>query len=388
MVLADDFKVEVTGGRFAEGLLAALWVLILLEIPISWEKVRGGTLFTWVGYELDLRRHTLGLARSRAQWLCDWMDKVCADKQVLMSDFVAALGRASFGFGALEYDRPFLGPLYAFAALHPPGSVRIVPTYVLLLLHYLTGRLRARRAFPCAVRKQWREEGPRLDAKAEGAVATVAGWLPTPGPAGTIDTKCSPWFMVELSPANAPWAYARDGQPFRVIATLEALAVLLCVVAFAPWLAPPRAEGDTPGVGIPPGQGAVARIPTLTDNKGNTFALNRLASSKFPLCTVTMELAAQLEALGLTLDLGWAPREWNFEADALTNHNFDGFAVEHRIAVDLGRVQWKVLPAMLAAGEGFFNDVSRLKRQRVLAGAAAPRRKRRKQDALRVRDPW
>jgi len=387
MVLADDFKLEITGGRFAEGLLSALWLLILLEVPISWEKVRGGTLFTWVGYELNLRSHTLGLARSRAQWLCDWMDRVCADKRVLMSDFVAALGRASFGFGALEYDRPFLGPLYAFAALHPPDAVRVVPTYVLLLLHYLAGRLRARRAFPCAVHKQWREEGPRLDAKAEGAVATVAGWLPTPGPEGAIDTKCSPWFMVELSPATAPWAYAKDGQPFRVIATLEALAVLLCVVAFAPWLsAKPGAVGEA-GVGSAPGRGAVARIPTLTDNKGNTFALNRLASSKFPLCAVAMELAAQLERLGLTLDLGWAPREWNFEADALTNGDFSGFAADLRIAIDLPTVQWEVLPEMLTAGATYFNEVKRLKEARAKSGVAAPRRKRRRDEALRGRDP-
>jgi len=316
------------------------------------------------------------------------MDRVRTDKQVLMSDFVAALGRASFGFGALEYDRPFLGPLYAFAALHPPEAVRVVPTYVLLLLHHLAGRLRARRAFPCAVHKQWRAEGPRLDAKAEGAVATVAGWLPTPGPEGAIDTKRSPWFMVELSPVTAPWAYAKDGQPFRVIATLEALAVLLCVVAFAPWLsAPPGAGGDS-GVGSAPCRGAVARIPTLTDNKGNTFALNRLASSKFPLCAVAMELAAQLERLGLTLDLGWAPREWNFEADALTNGDFSGFAADLRIAIDLPEVRWEVLPAMLAAGAAYFNEVKHVKETRAQSGAAAPRRKRRREEALRVRDPW
>jgi len=168
LLLADDFKIEVAGEHLAEHLLTALWLFILLKVPVSWEKVRGGTLYPWVGYEINLAEHTLGLTQSRAQWLIDWMTKVCADGTVLIADFVAALGRASFAFGALEYDRPFLGPLYAFAALHPPGAVRVVPTYVLLLLHYLAGRLRERRAFPCAVRKQWLSEGPRLDAKAEG----------------------------------------------------------------------------------------------------------------------------------------------------------------------------------------------------------------------------
>jgi len=194
--------------------------------------------------------------------------------------------------------------------------------------------------------------------------------------------------MVELSPVTAPWAYAKDGQPFRVIATLEALAVLLCVVAFAPWLsAPPEAGGDA-GVGTAPCRGAVARLPTLTDNKGNTFALNRLASSKFPLCAVAMELAAQLERMGLTLDLGWAPREWNFEADALTNGDFSGFAAELRIKINLPEVRWEVLPAMLAAGAAYFSEVKHAKETRALSGAAAPRRKRRREEALRVRDPW
>ena len=34
--------------------------------------------------------------------------------------------------GALEYERPFLAPLYKFMALHPRGSVRKVPAYIFL----------------------------------------------------------------------------------------------------------------------------------------------------------------------------------------------------------------------------------------------------------------
>jgi len=386
LLLADDFKVEAAGEHFAVHLLTALWLFILLKVPVSWEKVRGGTLYPWVGYEINLAQHTLGLTHSRAQWLIDWMTKVCEDGMVLIADFVAALGRASFAFGALEYDRPFLGPLCAFAALHPPAAVRVVPTYVLLLLHYLAGRLRVRRAFPCAVRKQWLTEGPRLDAKAEGELATVAGWLPRPGKGGPVDPSNSPWFYVELTPRTAPWAYARGGQPFRVIATLEAMAVLLCVVAFKPWLAPDKQRSGAEGADGPPVCGAVARIPTLTDNKGNTFALNRLASGKFPLCAVTMELAAQLEAQGLVLDLGWAPREWNSEADALTNGDFSGFAANHRVPIDLNTVQWEVLPRMIETGGRFYAEVQQLKAE-ATHKPPLKRQKKSKEDALKVRDP-
>ena len=140
--------------------------------------------------------------------------------------------------------------------------------------------------------------------------------------------------------------------------------------------------------GAPPALGAVARVPTLTDSKGNTFALHRLASIKFPLCAVTMELAAQLEKLGLVLDLGWAPREWNAEADALTNGEFGGFAAGNRVAIDLAAVKWEVLPAMLEAGSRFYAEVKARKEVDPVRALPGKRRKRGREEALKTRDPW
>ena len=39
------------------------------------------------------------------------------------------------------------------------------------------------------------------------------------------------WFAVELTKANYPWMFHR-GEPFRVIASLELLATLICILAF------------------------------------------------------------------------------------------------------------------------------------------------------------
>ena len=310
------------------------------------------------------------------------------DKLILMSDFAGALGRATFAFGALEYDRPFLAPLYTFASLHPPQAVRAAPTYVLVILAYLSRRLQQRRLFPCAVAQETVEEGPRIDAKAEGTTATVAGWLPTQDETGRISKSASPWFLVELSPTSAPWA--RDGEPFRVIATLEAMAILMSVIAFGPCLEKPLAEPLQPSTGRPPAMKAVTRTPSsFTDNKGNTFAPNRLMSTKFPLCAMTMELAAQLERRGLAMDVGWAPREWNSEADALTNNKTEGFDPRCRLHIDLRTAKWLVLDTALEEGTSFFEQVKAVKAARALDRAAAQKGSGAgRREPLRVRDPW
>ena len=49
-----------------------------------------------------------------------------------MASFEEGLGRIMFVAGALEHERPFLGPLYKFLTMHPRDSVRRVPSYVAL----------------------------------------------------------------------------------------------------------------------------------------------------------------------------------------------------------------------------------------------------------------
>ena len=98
---------------------------------------------------------------------------------------------------------------------------------------------------------------------------------------------------MELTRKTAPWAYVK-GDPFRTISSLELVAVLIAVMLFAP-----GAEWK--------GSRAQVTITAVTDNRGNTFVLQKFMSCKYPLSIVVMELACQLQKFGLEMDLAWAP---------------------------------------------------------------------------------
>jgi len=375
MVLADAFKFEAAGHDFVEVLLLAVLTAEALGFPWSWGKLRGGTSFTWVGYQHELREHALGLSESRAAWLRGWLGAVLDARVVHVREFVAGLGRAAYSCGALEYDRPFLAPLYTFASLHPLDSHQPLPTYVLSVITFLRGRLLIRRLYPCAQPVEPLGEAIRVDAKAEGETATIGGWLPHRDESGKIALDRSPWFFVQLDDQTAPWAYEKDRQPFRVVASLEALAVLVAVLTLtAPVVGRSR-------------RGSVM-LPLMTDNRGNSYALTRLMSTKYPLCLLVMELAVALEERGLALTAEWAPREWNSEADAITNSRFEGFAEANRVPFDMRSFPWRVLPGLLSDGRQFYQDAQIARAAARLRPAAAGKRRGGKRQSLKGTDPW
>ena len=59
--------------------------------------------------------------------------------------------------------------------------------------------------------------------------------------------------------------------------------------------------------------------PTLTDNRGNGAALNKLMTTKFPASALLMELACYMKKMSIRAVVEWAPREGNKEADRLAN---------------------------------------------------------------------
>ena len=69
----------------------------------------------------------------------------------------------------------------------------------------------------------------RLDAKAEGDKVVIGGWRC----AGASSTKEAAWFAVKLDSRNAPWAFS-PGEPFRTIASLELLVVLVGLMVLVP----------------------------------------------------------------------------------------------------------------------------------------------------------
>ena len=54
------------------------------------------------------------------------------------------------------------------------------------------------------------------------------------------------------------------------------------------------------------------------------------------------------------LDLDWAPRELNQEADDLSNMRTSAFDPEKRVNLDITRIPWMVLDTAVASGSEYF----------------------------------
>ena len=117
---------------------------------------------------------------------------------------------------------------------------------------------------------------------------------------------------------------------------------------------------------------------------GNTFAVSKLMSSKFPLVVILAEVAAQLRSRSMVLILGWTPRDQNEEADALTNGDFAAFDKKRRIEVDVSKVKWLILPRMLEVSQHIYDRVRIAKMEGGPPKAGAPT----KPINFRQTNPW
>ena len=169
-----------------------------------------------------------------------------------------------------------------------------------------------------------------MDAKAEGSEVVVGGWSLVYVD-GRPCSKSSRWFAVNLDEKSAPWAFHR-GELFKAISAFEVYASLVAVIV----LGPDRQDSVE--------QSGTVQVSGFTDSQVATSVINKASSSKFPLCVMGMELAAQLEARGVQLTSEWAPREQNKEADALTNHIYDDFNLNLRIHVEVAKLPFLLLP--------------------------------------------
>ena len=135
MLVADDYLPEA-GGPMAFFMLCAVSVA-----PLSWNKTSGGDIVCWFGFEHFLRSHQLGLSQRRAEWFTRWTREVAQAGHINISTLEEGLGRVMYVAGALEYERPFLAPLYKFMTLHPRGSDRKVLAYVSFFLAHLSKQI-------------------------------------------------------------------------------------------------------------------------------------------------------------------------------------------------------------------------------------------------------
>ena len=353
LMYSDDGCVMSGNDHRERSLLLHLFVLVILNVPLSWKKVRGGVEAEWIGYLLDLGRFELGVTASRAAWASKWLRDTATEGVIKLSDLREGLGRLQFICGAIEFFRPFLGPLYAWSAAGPRYARPKLPVMIVLIMKYLAEEIGRVRMMPCVLKAKQLGEVYRLDAKAEGDKVVIGGWRT----AGGLKTSEAPWFSVALTRSTAPWAFAR-GEPFRTVASLELMASLIGLMVLVP---ESGGQGEACGfLGMSCG----------TDNQGNSFLLDRMLTTKYPLGVVLMELAHQMRVRRLALRAHWLPRLQNEEADALTNDDFRHFDPDRRIQVDIEKMSFGVLRGLFETGEAYISELEKAKAAAAKAKAA------------------
>ena len=186
---------------------------------------------------------------------------------------------------------------------------------------------------------------------------------------------------MALTKQNAPWAFQR-GEPFRVVASLELLGALVSVMTLLPeadWSRPADSSG-------------IVTIGCATDNQGNSFLMDKLLTTKYPLGIILIELSYQLARRRMALRAEWVPRLQNEEADALTNGEFHAFDPGRRAEVKLEALKFGVLNELLATGEMYVQEVETAKAEaraeRAKGQSRAPAIKRKKGAGLQETQPW
>ena len=94
-----------------------------------------------------------------------------------------------------------------------------------------------------------------------------------------------------------------------------------------------------------------------TDNRGNSNLVERLLTTKFPLCILLMELAMQVQVRGADLRLHWLPRLQNEEADSLTNGDYSRFDSRLCLRFDLKAFKGIIMQDLMRAGMDLYEEV-------------------------------
>ena len=357
LIYADDGWLAAVGRDFWRRILMWFFAYELLEIPVTWHKVRGGTEVNWIGYCLNIHTFQKGINQSKRSWIVDWINRKLEAGGVVGRELKSVLGRLSFVAGALRHVRPFLAPIFSWSATMAPGAFSKFPDAVIILLEFIREEVQRRPMRPAEPLERDPVDIFRVDAKAASEDIVVGGWETGRAP----DQKKARWFSFRLPRKTAPWAYLR-GDPFRNIATLELIGVLMAVMTFSP-----KADWTRGG--------AAVTLTALTDNLANTHVLTRYGSSRYPLSIVAMELAVQLDLAGIDLQLQWVPRAQNQPAGDLTNDRFEDFDEQNRLHVDFEKLPFRVMSKLLEkAGEldselRLFRTFSCWRRRKPLVGS-------------------
>ena len=111
------------------------------------------------------------------------------------------------------------------------------------------------------------------------------------------------------------------GASFRAIASLELFALLLAVKFLY------RSDAA---------DAAVFTIAGETDNRGNSYIVQKLSCTKFPLICVLREIAWELRWKGKHLEVKWIPSAAEHRSRFTLQHGCEGFLPGQRGSNQLG----------------------------------------------------
>ena len=137
LIFADDGELIAAPGGAHFRILFQLLLFCVLGVPVAWSKVRARLEQDFVGYRLDVAKFRVGLSERRAVWAADWARATTARGFIKPEEMTVALGRLGFAAGPLDWLRPYLGPLYAWAAACPSGRFLLLPAMLRLILSWL-----------------------------------------------------------------------------------------------------------------------------------------------------------------------------------------------------------------------------------------------------------
>ena len=138
LLYADDLEAMGKGPKGRRGIPLSYLFLATLGYPFKWAKTRGGFRVEWLGMETEYPTYKLGLSLKRATWLVEWLRLLARTGKTEAKAFAQGLGRLGFASIALDWERPFLGPLHAWssAVQGKPGPLTL-PTMVRVLCGWL-----------------------------------------------------------------------------------------------------------------------------------------------------------------------------------------------------------------------------------------------------------
>ena len=340
LIFADDLEAIGADRMGRRGIVLSYVILSALGFPFKWAKQRGGLKVEWIGLFADYTSMKLGLSPKRAAWMADWTLGIAKAGRISAKEMEQGLGRLGFSANALTWERPFLGPLYSWAAaVRNKKGVLKMPVMLRILLFFLHERLNAGDSLQEPPSQRFSDDYDIeffTDAKATDDEAWVGGFLQNK------QGEILEWFSEKIERSWAEWLFVKKDLK-RIIASLELLATLIAVRLWAG-----RNGAKSKGV---------CWVRAGTDNQSNTYAVSKMMSTKYPLTLLVMELSETLRSKGCELNLFWIPRERNQLADDLTNEKFDHFPAGCRKRWIGGDTKWLVLDRMIFKSREFFEEL-------------------------------